>query len=241
MAIAYLPIDIDVKLPNEEILLKYCEEFKLNKINDNTDSVEFWDVAPVIGRLKSEQWYDTEYVRNVLYNRYNPNMGPCIWANDIDKIMPEIPYMLNQLPFKELTMVVLMLQQTYVPHHFDPHRGDIYIDPSEISIDIEPHRYNIQLTQHGKNAFFVSDSYNGEKLYAPITKEQPCFAFCERYHWHGSDYVGPNKIQLSVFGILDREKHQETIAKNLEKNQSKAIIFENPINPENLTNHYDQQ
>jgi hypothetical protein len=239
MAIAYLPIDIDVQLPDEKTLINYCEEFKITRFETEVDGVRYWDIAPVVARIPSEDWYDRNKLKDVIYNRYNPGLGPQIWANNIDKIMPEVPYMLNQLPFKELTGVSFMLQTEYVPHHLDPHEGDVYIDPSEITIDIEPHRYNIQMTQYGKPAFFVSSSANGEKIYPNITKEQPCFAFCERYHWHGSEYVGPNKIQLSVFGILDREKHKEMIRKNLEKYRDRAIIFPDPADPTDLAYHFD--
>ena len=91
MAIAYLPIDIDIRLPNEEKLLAYCEKHKLPKIKDSNDTVEYWDLVPVIGRLTNEQWLDLPYARNVLFNRYVPNQGECRWANDIDKEFPEIP------------------------------------------------------------------------------------------------------------------------------------------------------
>jgi hypothetical protein len=240
MAIAFLPIDIDVRLPDEEKLFTYCERYKLPKIKDSKDTVEYWDLVPVIGRLSSEQWQQIEFVRNVLYNRYNPRLGECQWANNIDKEFPEIPYMLAQLPFKELTMVTMMIQKTYVPHHMDPHQGDVYLDPSEISIDNEPHRYNIQLTQHGKAAYFVSQTHDGEKIFPKITREQPCFAFCERYHCHGSEYIGPNKIQLSVFGIVDRQKHKDTIIKNLARHKDEAIIFPNPDDPSDLKYHFDK-
>jgi hypothetical protein len=239
MAIAYLPIDIDVRLPDEGKLLAYCEKYKLPKIKDSNDTVAYWDLVPVIARMPNDKWYDIEYGRNVLYNRYNPNLGEAVWANNIDVEFPEIPYMLSQLPFKELTMVTMMIQKTYVPHHLDPHLNDIINDPYEISIMNEPHRYNIQLTQHGQPAYFVSANKDGEKVFPNITKEQPCFAFCERYHWHGSEYIGENKIQLSVFGIVDREKHHATIMKNLSKHRDKAIIFEDPNNPQDLQYHFD--
>lgn len=231
MAIAYLPIDIDIRLPDEKKLLAYCEKHKLPKIKDSNDTVEYWDLVPVIGRLTNEQWLDLPYARNVLFNRYVPNQGECCWANDIDKEFPEIPYMLNQLPFSELTMVTMMIQKTYVSPHMDPHLDDVIPDPYEISIENEPHRYNIQLTQHVKNAYYVQETKTSEKIYPNITREQPCFAFCERYHYHGSEYVGENKIQLSVFGIVDRIKHKDTIIKNLIKHRDSAIIFPDPTNP----------
>lgn len=239
MTIAFLPIDIDVRLPDEDKLLAYCDQYKIPKIKDSVDSVEYWDIVPVIARIGNEQWYDTKQLREALYNRYVPNLGKCQWANDIDKVFPEIPYMLNQLPYSELTMVSMMIQRTYVASHLDPHLGDVIPDPYEISIENEPHRYNIQLTQHNKPAFFLSKEKNGEKVFPNITREQPCFAFCERYHWHGSEYVGENKIQLSVFGIVDRVKHKDMIIKNLLKHYQNSIIFPDPSDPWDLKHHHD--
>lgn len=239
MAIAFLPIDIDVRLPDETKLLEYCEKYKIPPIEGKVDTASYWDIVPVIGRLPGEKWYDIRELKATLHERYNPGLGECHWANDIDKVFPEIPYMLNQLPFTELTMVSMLVQKTYVPHHLDPHVGDNVLDPFEISLHNEPHRYNIQLTKHGQNAFFVSQEKDGEKLYPNITRERPCFAFCERYHWHGSDYIGPNKVQLIVFGIVDRKKHRATIYKNLAKYKDDAIIFPDPENPEDLRYHHD--
>jgi len=239
MAIAFLPIDIDVRLPDEKKLLEYCEQHKLPKIKDSVDAVSYWDLVPVIGRLSSSQWLDTEYARNVLYNRYNPGLGECQYANDIDKVFPEIPYMLEQLPFSELTMVTMMIQKTYVQPHVDPHMGDIVNDPYEISIHNEPHRYNIQLTQHVDNAFFVCETKDSEKIYPKITRERPCFAFCERYHFHGSEYVGENKIQLSVFGIVDRVKHKDMVIRSLIKHRDEVIIFPDPIDPSDKKYHHN--
>jgi hypothetical protein len=238
MTIAFLPIDIDVKLPDEEKIIKFCEEFKMAKLNVEKDKGSHWDVVPVLSRISEQDWNDSLKAKHSINNRYVPNLGEPRYLNNIDKLFPEIPYMLEQLPYKELTIVSLLLQTEYVPHHFDPHYGDVTPDPYEISIENEPHRYNIQLTHHNKNAFFVSEKHGGEKLYPKITKERPCFAFCERYHWHGSDYIGPNKIQLSVFGIVDRIKHKDMIIKNLIKYRDEAIILPNPIDPWDPIHHH---
>jgi hypothetical protein len=240
MAIAFLPIDIDVRLPNEQVLLEYCNQYSITKDLAPEDewSTSTWHIGPVMARMDSEEWYDPEKALHALHNRYNPNMGECRYANNIDKIMPQIPYMLEQLPFKELTLVSLFLQTKEVGRHYDPHVGDIYSDPTEIGIDMEPHRYNILLTQHGKPSFYLCDTRESDKVFPTITRERPAFAFCERYHFHGADYIGPGKVLLTVFGILDREKHKQMIAKNLEKYRDEAIIFDDPDDPTNERYHF---
>jgi hypothetical protein len=235
MAIAYLPIDIDVRLPDEKVLLDYCYEHRVTK---NPSPTSTWHIGPVMARMNSSDWYDEAKLYNALLNRYNPNLGECQYANNIDKLMPEIPYLLEQLPFKELTMVALFLQIQEVGKHFDPYSEDIYVDPTEVSIDKEPHRYNILLTQHSKPSFYLSDTMDSDKIFPNITKERPAFAFCERYHYHGADYIGPGKVLLTVFGILDREKHKATIEKNLLKYKDEAIIFPDPADPTDIKYHF---
>lgn len=227
MAIAFLPIDIEIALPDEQKLIDFCRATKIQDITDtDVNNIEHWDKVPVMGRLSTEQWYNIDDLRHALFNRYTPGLGQCRYANNIDKLFPEIPFMLDQLPFKELSIVTMLVQKQDVPHHTDNQAYDVIIDPSEISIDVEPRRYNILLTKHHYKSFFVSKDKDSEKMYPSISQERPCHAICEQYHWHGADYAGPDKIMLCVFGILDREKHKQMIETNLNKYKDNgAIIF----------------
>lgn len=222
MAIAFAPIDIEVKLPDENLLLDYIDTFKITGTT--------WDIGPVLSRMQDDEWQNMPKALDSLYNRYNIGNDVFRYANDVDTLMPEIPFMLNQLPFKQLTVVVLFKQTAQVNHHYDPHTSDVYSDESEISIDLEPRRYNILLTRHDTPSFFVGNDMN-EKIYPIITKDRPAFSFCERYHYHGADYIGPNKVMLSVFGILDRDKHKVMIENSLKKYPNEVIKFPNPDDP----------
>lgn len=228
MAIAYLPIEIDVKLPDEERLIEFAHRYKIPSNQEDRDDVKtgnHWYKVPVCGRCESEDWYDIDKFKTVLYNRFVPNVYPVKYANEIDKKFPEIPFILNQLPFKELSFVALLMQREEVECHTDDQDADIIIDPSEVSLEVEPRRYNIQLTRHGIKSFYVCKDQGSERTYPMITKELPAFAICEKHHWHGADHVVDGKIMLSIFGILDREKHKKTIEYNLEKFKDKAIIY----------------
>jgi hypothetical protein len=161
MAIAFAPIDIDVKLPDEKILLEYIEKYK---VVGST-----WDIGPVLSRMQDNEWRDMHTALSALYNRYNTGNDTYRYANGIDSLMPEIPYMLNQLPFKKLTVVVLFKQTAQVNHHYDPHTDDVYEDHSEIEIELEPRRYNILLTKHNTSSFFVSDNTD-KKIHPVLTK-----------------------------------------------------------------------
>jgi hypothetical protein len=60
MAIAFLPIDIDVRLPNEQVLLEYCNQYSITKDLAPEDewSTSTWHIGPVMARMDSEEWYD---------------------------------------------------------------------------------------------------------------------------------------------------------------------------------------
>jgi hypothetical protein len=227
MGLAFLPIDIDARLPDEERVIQYCHDNHL-KLPGFGINFEF---VPVISRLDDAEWNDKQLIKETLSNRYNVSDKKSKYYKDIDKIFPEIPYMVEQLPFKEITFAALLLQKKYVDHHMDTNEGDTAEDPYEISIENEPHRYNIQLTQHTKNKFFMSQEINGEKTHRVISKERPCFVFSERYYWHGGEYEVENCVHFAIMAIVDRVKHKDMIIKNLIKYHNEAIIYPDPIDP----------
>lgn len=232
MGIAFMPIEIDVQLPDEQKLIDYANHYSIrNKYKKSSDKEvfeleKFWDQVPVIGRLDSNEWYDQRVLSNAIFNRYNPGVGgPCRYANDIDKQFPEIPYMLDQLPFKELSIVVLFKQHEQVSTHIDLQKWMNIQDESEIAFDLEPRRYNILMTKHHYKSFYICENQNSERIFPNIPAHRPCHALCESQHWHGAEYAGPDKIQLAVYGILDRPKHREMVRKNLEKFKDEVISF----------------
>jgi hypothetical protein len=224
MGIAFLPIDINVQLPDEQKLHAYCEQHKIVTTKDDSHSW-WWNVIPVLVRGPIDT---PEQLEDILANRYNAGVGTPRYVNNIDKEFPEIPYMLEQLPFKELTVVAMLEQKEAVDYHTDGYNNDyLFNDPTELAFELEPKRYNILLTKHSyQNCFFVADKPGGNKVYPAITKERPCHIIADRYYAHGADYRGPGKIMLAVIGgILDREKHLALI----DKHKQDAIIFPDPL------------
>lgn len=230
MGIAFLPIGIDVQLPDEQKLIDFCNEHKI--VPSKTDSHSWWwNVTPVCLRGTPGTVYDMHNTAELMANRYNAGVGTPHYVNDIDKVFPEIPYMLEQLPFKEFTVVTILEQKESVDYHTDGYNEDKdFADPTELAFELEPKRYNILLNKHEyKDCFFVSDKIGGEKVYPNITKERPCHVIADRYYAHGADYRGPNKLMLAVIGgILDRPRHYEMIRKNLEQYRSDAVIYKDP-------------
>lgn len=226
MTIAYLPIEIDVQLPDEQKIIDYVKTHRIPSMEHlNGPRFDPWIGAPVMGRAKTKDWYVPEKFKEVFCNRLVPNTAPVEYANGIDKEFPELIHMIKQLPMKEISVVMMLLQTREVTAHTDNQIDDVILDPSWIGIDTEPRRYNIQLTRHGVPSFFVSETKTSEKIYPSITREMPCFLSCEQHHYHGADYIVEDKIMMCVLGIVDKEKHIANIKKNLEKYNDRAIIF----------------
>ena len=227
MGLAFLPIEIDVQLPDEQKLLEFCEQYKI-VISEQDSHSWWWDVIPVLMRASEDVVYNNpQGLQDLIANRYNAGQGTPRYLNSIDKVFPEIPYMLNQLPFIEMTAVAIMQQKEPVDYHTDANPFDIDLDPTEVAYDLEPKRYNILLNKHDyKDCFFVSNKNGGPKVYPNIPKERPCHVISDRYYAHGADYKGPNKLMLCVTGaILDRPKHIQMIQDNYNKFKKDAVVF----------------
>lgn len=226
MAIAYLPIDIDVQLPDEQNLLDFCYETRITKEKTGSDGMEHWWPVPVRGRLRGNEWYDRDkFYQQGICNRLVRGAGPSYWANDIDKLFPEIPYMFEQLPLEEFNFCVMLIQKEKVNTHQDTQYGDPSVDPRMRRIELEPRRYNILMNKHETPSFYVSETEHSEKIYPRITREQACFSICEEFHWHGADYVVENKVMLCILGVVDEQPHIEMIQRSLKKFRNDAIIF----------------
>jgi hypothetical protein len=229
MAIAYLPIDIDVQLPDEKRLLDFCHETKIKSDRNDTDAMEHWWTVPVRSRLRGKEWYDRERLYHGISHRLVEGAGPSYWANDVDKVLPEIPYMFEQLPILEFNFCVMLIQREHVNTHQDTQYADPAVDPRMRRIELEPRRYNILMNKHEIPSFFVCENQYSEKFYPKIKRERSCFSICEEYHWHGADYVVENKIMLCILGVVDEQRHIETIQRSLQKYKDEAIIFPDTI------------
>lgn len=224
--IAYLPLDLDYRLPNEDEVIKYCYENHI-PTDVTSDSGPCWLITPVCGRFDPKDWFDKEKSNNHWFHRYVEYGLPVQYVNNIDKKFPEIKYMLEQLPYRELSIATLFLQYKNVECHLDWFKYDVYNDESEKSIENEPRRFNIQMSKHHYKSSFVAGSEHGEKHYATITKEYPGYCISECYNWHGADLAGPDKITLFTTGLIDKEKRDNLINRSIEKFKDQAIAFSN--------------
>lgn len=229
MTIACMPIDIDISLPDEQRILDYVNTYRIPGMLDyDTCRFEEWAVAPIMGPIPSKDWKDVSKVRNLMFNRQNPNYGGAIeYANDFDKLFPEVADMIKQIPILNPTCIFLKQNKEASPHTDMHGADDVKPIPELWNLSNEPRRYNIQMTKFDYQSFYVSKTKDSERIpYTHINKETPVYLFCEDHYYHGADYCGPDKINLCFAGILDWDKHVQLVQKSLKKHRDKAIIFE---------------
>lgn len=227
MTIACLPIEIDVSLPDEQRILDYVKNFEIpSTLHLDGPRFDCWKVAPVAGQMSSDDWKDPYKIQSLICNRLTPNYGKFQWANDFDKLFPEVVNMISQIPVID-PLVILMQQEKESTPHFDTQPKDVILNSDDILLSTEPRRYNIQLTNFGKTSFFVSKTKTSEKIYYHhISPKLPAYCFPEQHYYHGADFIGPNKVSLCILGKPDKEKHEKLIRSSFQKHKDKAIIIE---------------
>ena len=231
--IAFLPLDLDYRLPNEQQIIDYCYK---NHIPESVTRPKgpCWLITPVCGRFNPDEWFEEKSFNNNWFNRYVSNNNPLQYVNNIDKIFPDIKFMLEQLPYKELTIATLFLQDREVGCHIDWFKEDKDTDPEERSIENEPRRFNIQMTNYHYKSTYVAPSEFGERVYGKITKETPGYCISEIYNWHGANLAGKDKVTLFTTGLIDKQKRDELVHRSLQKFKNEAVIFNNGIQVETL-------
>lgn len=228
MGIAYLPIDLNFTLPDEQDIIDFC--------NSGTplpkDFSPCWDTHVIYSRLKKEDWYNVDTALYEIRNKtvYREDSVGRFYDN-FDVKFPVFSKELMQLPFKDISYMTLFRQTSTVGAHYDRIANEVIdetlsmINEDPARLHLEPKRYNILLTKFDYKSFFVSETDCTDPVYPEFDKNTPCFAFSLDEHAHGATYAGDNKIMLFISGSLDEEKHVELIQRSLEKYSNKVIRF----------------
>ena len=211
--LAYLPIDIDVQWPDEDVLLQWFEDHKL--LDDDywelTSNRHAWAMTSTCKEPKDWRRFDKEMWENRRTDGVNEGV---FFHPGFEETFPSLANCIRQLPFKQLTVSGMLYQLGPIPNHQDAH------DPHN---PLEPRRYTIYLTDPKHNTFYFSKEENGEKYYP--TMQSPCFAFNNNDVWHGATETHRPKIILTTAGIIDNEKHAALINRSLEKYKAEALYI----------------
>jgi hypothetical protein len=211
--ILYTPIDIDYTPPAEADIVDWFEEFKMTDTtyNEYVKNRHVW--ATVAVRGKPKDWYNFDCFSNHWgANRRYVEGEETYFHPGFAERFPSLYNLITSLPFKQIGGVVMLKQLGPVPEHKDT--ADLYNPP-------EPAKYRVYLTDPKHNTFYLR--HNGEKIFPNFDDQSRCFAFDNSAAEHGADPTNRTKILLSMTGVLDVEKHQELIARSVEKFKDKVI------------------
>lgn len=215
MSLAYLPIDIPMPILDEKKILDWFENHKLLDTDywEYQQSRHTWAMISTCKEPKDWRKYDSTMWEN---RRVESENHGVLFHPGFEETFPELANCIKQLPFKQLTVSGMLYQMGEIPTHRDA------VDPH---YPTEPRRYTIYLTNPEHNTFYVSKDETSEKVLINVDPNYSCFVFNNTDVWHGALKNDRPKIILTTAGIIDNEKHQDLLARSLEKFKNQAIYL----------------
>lgn len=249
--VVYTPVDIELKVPESDELVSYVKSMTI--LNPDDDFVE--GITLTVGhvaKLDDYRAFMSWKNKGVLVDKNNPELTNHLmdlfdkqfvkeldenkkydfyWEPKFEKNFPEIITAIKQIPFKQLYAVFF----GYAGYETSPTHQDNYGFMNKEYIHLE--RYNILLTCHGVPCFYFTKEKEGTKHVFPnIKKDNPVYAFDNVLCYHGSavpNELTKDRIQMLVFGVIDKSKHQEFIKHSVDKFKDDIITISDLDNPNN--------
>lgn len=240
--IAFLPLDIDLGIINFDALEAYHNEYSerpRTNMGNNTHGVYVFGVSPVLYRGTEEQFYDQQHNDTNFINRYNTTLGHPKFTFGFDKKFPQLANVISNLPIT-LTHVEMLSNKKDAPPHFDDWEVDGVVDPAWAILttrteaqkqqipdwDVPLNSYKIFIYEHDLPSFFMCKDLLSNLVYGKAEKLSYAAAISKLSYPHGATYQpGLRKYVLSVWGIVDREKHLALLERSYAKNSQYAISF----------------
>jgi hypothetical protein len=210
--IVYTPLDIKLKLPAYNKVLKYVSENYVEGLDNHTGytsrlcpiatpfPVSNWRSAPdVFPKFELDEFKELNFAPNIL------------------EIFPEIENIFKTLPYDTLYGAMFNWHMELLP----PHRDTLIDqDPPELE------RINVLISPHyNQKSFFLQQTMTSEPVYPTILEEYPFYAFNDTNMYHGADPVLDNRIIIVFIGILNKDKHKELIDRSVEKFKDYVIRY----------------
>ena len=211
--IVYTPLDIKFTLPVYSDVLKYVEENYVVGLEEYTGYTNW--LCPIATPFPAIDYRDPT---QVFSPKELTEFKQINFVPGILKKFPELQTIINSLPYKILYGVLFNLHRFPLTAHSDTLIDN---DPPELE------RINILISPHyGAKSFFLQRTPESDPIYPVTLQEYPAYAFNDTIMQHGADPVLENRIIIVFIGILDKEKHQELIARSVEKFKEYVIRVE---------------
>ena len=210
--ILYTPIDIEFDMPTEQKIIDWFHSHKIQESDYWEKKQNRHEWCYVALRKEPDSWYTYDAWVDWSTERQPIDNPKLIFHPGFEKEFPGLAKCVRELPFDQVGTSGFIMQLSEIPPHKD---AIMSYDPTE------PRRYVIYVTNPEENTFYLK--HNGKKYYPKIDPKYRCFAFNNNDIEHGADSPKGTKILLSTVGIINTKKHNELIARSIDKFKDKVI------------------
>lgn len=219
MTLAYTPIAVTTPNISIEALERFMRE------RGEKHYTGCWHEAPLCGRVGHEaQLLESTYRDQAWLKRFD-SQGPVQWASQCDELLPQVKEVLLSLPI-QITYCNLLLQIAPVPPHVDvDHRHEAHL---KIAPQLPLSSYKWLLSGTSLKSFYVQrDKVSDDtRRHIQLPKGHALFAISDTEFVHGADFIPESKkFILSIFGIVNSQKHKELIEKSIKQFEAFTISF----------------
>lgn len=216
--IAYCPVDVEKIIVDIGIIEQFITKY------DTGHHDGLWRCLPLLGRVNSQNDFRNAVAfEHAWEKRYNSN--GIVFINEL--VLPHLQPLIDaiyNLPITP-THAQILNQTADVGKHYDlKHTGNTYYDDYPgINDDLEPASYKIMLNTWDEQSFYVAKGFGLPNHYIKLPNDTNTFVINEKTYPHGSTKPSTSKYIVSIFGLIDKQRHVELLERSRLK-YSKFII-----------------
>ena len=218
--IAYCPIDVPRISVNDQLVKTLVDSM------DTGHHDGLWKCLPLIGRVQSQVDFKSAEAFELAWEKRYSLTGAVLVNQQVLEKLPALFAHIMSLPLK-VTHAQILCQTADVGKHYDlKHEGMSYFDDYPgINDEVEPAGYKVLLNQTDRKSFYVAEAFGKTNHYIVLPSDTNTFVINEKTFPHGAKKLDDEKYIVSIFGLIDKEKHLELVKRSAEKYPSFVIQF----------------
>jgi len=215
--IAYVPID----LPFVKVDLDLVNLVIDNLSPGHHDGI--WDTLPLLGRVPNQRAFKDSAEFEVAWEKRYDKDGEVLLNESVYDILKPIFDQFEKLPLYVTHAQILRATRDVPKHHDMKHvKGKFINDRPDITYD--PNGFKIMLSHVDTESFFVSETFDSDKVYIKLPSSTNTFAINEKIFPHGSDYI-KDKCVVSIFGLVKENEMDSLLERSENKFKEYVIRF----------------
>lgn len=220
--VAYCPIDLS-PIHIDELLLADL----VNK-HDTGHHDGLWKCLPLIGRVDSQSDFKSARMFELAWEKRYNAYGLISYNQAVYSDLKPLYDHLEQLPLT-ITHAQILNQIANVGKHYDLKHdisGKVYYqDYPGVNEDLEPAGYKVLLNNFDTDSFYIAEGFGKPNHYIKLPKDTNTFVINENTYPHGATLTKTPKYIVSIFGLINKEKHHQLVQDSLQKYSNYSITF----------------